>query len=320
MRLRVGMIGTGSMAKGMAGDFALAGLDLVAVAGRNRERTRRFADEYGVAAALSVDELLQRDLDLVYIATTHDSHLELAEAAMRAGHAVLVEKAFTVNAGEAEQLVATARSTGRFLMEAMWMRFTPALRTVQQMIADGTIGDPRTIMATFGFSLPFGPHRLRDPAVGGGSLLDQGVYPLALADVILGEPVMLSATRSRADADGAGLDVDTELAVLLGYDRGQQALLATSIRSTLPTSATIAGRDARIELVGPFWGSQRVVVHRGSGDPQQFDIPREGRGYVPMLRAVREALNSGWLEHPLADHASTLRVMRAVDRVAAALA
>jgi predicted dehydrogenase len=190
---------------------------------------------------------------------------------------------------------------------------------VQELIADGVVGNPRTLLASFGFSLPLGPHRLRDTSLGGGSLLDQGVYPLALADVIFGEPDTVAATGSRIDADGAVLDVDTELGALLGYDGGQQALLATSIRSDLPFTATVGGRGARIELTGAFWGSECVVVHRGGADPLRIELPHEGRGYVPMLRAVDEALGAGWLEHPLADHASTMRVMRTVDRVAGAL-
>ena len=320
MTRRVGMIGTGWMGESIAADFALAGLELAAVAARDLDNTRHFAEKRGIPRALTVQQLLQEDIDLVYVATTHDTHLELALAALQHGHPVLVEKAFTVNAGQAQDLTEAAAAAGLFLMEAMWMRFTPALRTLQELIANGTLGQPRTLQASFGFSLPYGPHRLRDGSLGGGSLLDQGVYPLALADVLFGEPAFLAATGTRRDSDGAVLDVDTEFGALLGYDDGQQALVATSIRSNLPFSATVGGRDAHIELAGAFWGSECVVVHRGGADPLRIDLPHEGRGYVPMLRAVDQALEEGWLEHPLADHASTMRVMRTVDRVAEALA
>lgn len=313
------MIGTGWMGDAIAADFALANLELAAVAGRDAERTARFAADRAIPHAVTVEELLGMELDLVYIATTHESHLALAEAALSAGHAVLLEKAFTLDANEAERLTAFARDRGLFLMEAMWMRFSPGLRRVQELIAQGAIGDPRTVLASFGMALPFGENRLRDPARGGGSLLDQGVYPLALADAVLGEPDTVAATGSQTDADGRDLGVDTELAMLLGYAGGQQAALATSFRTNLPGDAIIGGYDGRIELESAFWNTGALVLHGKGREPERIVVPREGRGYVPMLRAVDEALEAGWTEHPLSDHAATLRVMRSVDRVRRAL-
>lgn len=319
MTRRVGMIGTGWMGDAIAADFALANLELAAVAGRDPERTARFAADRGIPHAVTVDEMLGMELDLVYVATTHESHLALAEAALRAGHPVLVEKAFTMNTDEAVRLTSFARARGLFLMEAMWMRFSPTLRRAQQLIADGAIGDPRTVQASFGFGLPLGDNRLRDPDRGGGSLLDQGVYPLALSDVVFGEPDTVAATGSTIDADGRDLGVDTEVGMLLGYRGGQQASLATSFRANLPSNASIGGYDGRIELEPAFWNSGALVLHRTGSDPERVELPQEGRGYVPMLRAVDDALDVGWTEHPLSDHAATLRVMRTVDRVRAAL-
>lgn len=316
---RVGMIGTGWMGEAIAADFRLANLELAAVAGRDPERTARFAAEHGVPRAVSVDEMLGMDLDLIYVATTHESHLPLAEAALAAGYPVLVEKAFTLDAVEAERLTTFARDRGLFLMEAMWMRFTPGLQRAQEIIARGDIGEPRTVLASFGFALPPGDHRLRDPGRGGGSLLDQGVYPLALADVVLGAPATVAATGSRTDSDGHDLGVDTELGMLLGYSGGQQAVLATSIRAELPFAGTIGGSEGRIEFQPAFWSAESLVVRRAGRAPETVEIPQEGRGYIPMLRAVDYALEQGWTEHPLSDHASTVRVMRTVDRVREAL-
>lgn len=313
------MIGTGWMGTAIAADFALANLELAAVAGRDAQRTARFAAEHGIPSAVSVDELLGMELDLVYIATTHESHLALAMAALSAGHPVLLEKAFTLDATEAERLTQFARDRGLFLMEAMWMRFSPGLRRVQELIGQQAIGDPRTVLASFGVALSPGENRLRDPARGGGSLLDQGVYALALADVVFGEPGTVAATGSETDADGRDLGVETEVAMLLGYAGGQQAALATSIRANLPCDATIGAYDGRIVLESAFWSTEAIVLHRAGRDPERMMIPREGRGYVPMLRAVDEALDAGWIEHPLSDHAATLRVMRSIDRVRRAL-
>ena len=303
------------MGDAIAADFALANLELVAVAGRDRERTARFAADRGIPHAVTVDELLGMELDLVYVATPHNSHLALAEAALRAGHPVLLEKAFTMNADEAIRLTAFARERGLFLMEAMWMRFTPGLRRAQALIADGAIGDPRTVLASFGFGLPLGDNRLRDPDRAGGSLLDQGVYPLALADAVLGEPDTVAATGSSIDIDGRDLGVETEVAMLLGYGGGQQAALASSFRANLPGSASIGGYDGQIVLESAFWNTPALVLQRAGAEPERIEFPQVGRGYVPMLSAVDDALAAGWTEHPLSDHAATIRVMRTMDRV-----
>ena len=313
--LRVGMIGTGWMGDAIVDDFRSSRLDLHAVAGRDRDRTERFAEVNEIPRAVSVDELLRLGLDLIYVATPHNSHLALAERALSTGHPVLVEKAFTMDGREAEELISLARRRGLFLMEAMWMRFTPGLRRAAGLIADGAIGDPRTLMASFGMALPFGDHRLRDPDRGGGSLLDQGVYPIALADEIFGEPDTVAATGSTVDADGRDLGVETEVAMLLGYRSGQQAAVATSFRTDLPLSATIGGYDGRISLEPAFWNADALVLHRRGRDPERIEFRHTGRGYVPMLDAVHEALVGGWAEHPLSDHAATLRVMRTADRV-----
>ena len=204
-RLRVGIIGTGWMADMIVPDFRrVDAFDLVAVAGRDAGRTRAFTEERGIPVAETVDGLLGRDdLDLVYIATTHDSHAELARRALEHGIPVLLEKAFTMNAAEAEGLIELARDRGVFLMEAMWMRFNPAVRRVAELLAEGAIGEPRHLTASFGFSVTDAGHRLWDPEHGGGSALDQGVYPLALADLLFGGYDTLAATGSRLGPDGA---------------------------------------------------------------------------------------------------------------------
>ncbi|HLU28204.1 MAG TPA: Gfo/Idh/MocA family oxidoreductase [Glycomyces sp.] len=319
--LRVGMIGTGWMGEAIAPDFALCEeVELAAVAGRDADRTAAFAAAHGIPKALDVARLLEADeIELVYIASTHDSHAEIARAALEAGKPVLVEKAFTVDAASAEALVELANERGLFLMEAMWMRFNPVIRRVGALLAEGAIGEPRTLHASFGFAAPAGEGRLWDPLRAGGSLLDQGVYPLALADLVFGEPATVAAAGSRLDYDGADSGVDTEVAVLLGYEGGRQALCSTSIRSWLPLNASIGGAEGRIEIAPAFWCSSKFTLHRPGVDPVVEEQPIEGRGYVPMLRATAEAIAQGRTSHPWSDHDATLRVMRSVDRVFAAL-
>ena len=323
LRLRVGIIGTGWMADKIVPDFRrVEAFDVVAVGGRDAARTRAFAEERGIPGALTVDELLTSDdVDLVYIATTHDSHFELARRAIEHGTAVLLEKAFTMDAREAEELIALARDRGVFLMEAMWMRFNPTIRRVAELLADGAIGEPRHLDASFGFIVPDPGHRLWDPARGGGSALDQGVYPITLADLLFGEHTTLAATGSRLGPDGLPTPVDGELAVLLGYADGRQATLATSLRALLPCDASIGGTAGRIRILPAFWATEGFVIERPTGGfelgREEVSLPKVGNGYVPMLEATADALREGRLDHELSSHAATLRVMRTVDAVLA---
>lgn len=320
MVTRLGMIGIGWMGDAIAPDAAgCAETELVAVAARDPERTAEFARRHGIPDALSVDELLGHPgVDIVYVATTHESHLDLALAALAAGRPVLVEKPLTVDAAQGERLFAAARDAGLFAMEAMWMRFNPVVRRLTELLAAGAVGIPRTAQAGFGFPVPLGG-RLWDPARAGGSLLDQGIYPLTFADLVFGEPATIAATGSTLGYDGADSGVDTELAMLLGYPGGEQASLASSIRALLPLGASVGGELGRLELDAPFWGTAALTLHRPDGSSEREEIPLEGNGYVPMLRAVDEALRHGWTEHPLCDHATSLRLLRTMDAVRAAL-
>lgn len=322
-RIRVGIVGGGWMADKIVPDFRqVDAFDLAAVGGRDAARTRAFAEERGIPGVLTVDELLTSDdIDLAYIATTHDSHFELARRAIEHGTPVLLEKAFTMDAREAEELIALARERGVFLMEAMWMRFNPAIRRVAELLAEGAIGEPRHLDASFGFNVPDPGHRLWDPARGGGSALDQGVYPITLADLLFGEHSSLAATGSRLGPDGRLTPVDSELAVLLGYADGRQATLSTSLRALLPCDASIGGTDGRIRILPAFWATEGFVIERPVGGfelaREEVSLPRNGNGYVPMLEAVADALREGRLDHELSSHAATLRVMRTVDEVLA---
>ena len=319
--VRFGMIGAGWIGNAIAGDFALCeGVELHALGSRRLEAGRSWADERGIPIVVPTSELFTRDdIDVVYIATPNNNHHELALQAIAAGKGVLVEKAFTMTEVEALELQAAASAAGVFLMEAMWMRFNPAIRAIVQRIVAGDIGEPRTIMASFGFPVPPGDHRLWDPARGGGSLLDQGVYPLSLAQLLLGEPSRVAATGSRLDYEGSGTGVDTELGMLLGYDGGQQSVLASSLRAVLPLSASVSGASGRIDLHEAFWSDTSYTVRTADGHVEERTEPREGNGYVPMLRAVHEAITNGWHEHPLNPVSESVTLMRTTDRVLRAL-
>ena len=318
---RFGMIGAGWMGNAISGDFALCDeVELVALGSRDLESGRTWAATHGNPTVVPTEELFDRDdIDIIYVATPNHNHHSLALQAIAAGKGVLVEKAFTMNELEALELVAAASSAGVLLMEAMWMRFNPAIRAIQRLVADGEIGDPRTVMASFGFPLPPGDHRLWDAARGGGSLLDQGVYPLSLAQLFLGEPRTVAATGSHLGYDSEDTGVDTELGMLLGYENGQHGVLATSIRSALPLSASISGAGGRIDIHEAFWSDTTYTVRHPDGSSEVHTEPKEGNGYIPMLRAVHEARVNGWLEHPISPLSESVALMRTVDRVRAAL-
>ncbi len=315
------MIGAGWMGAAIAGDFTLCDeVHLAALGARDRRAGVDFAEQHDISEVLSVDDLLGRDdLDVIYIATPHNNHRELALAAIDAGLSVLVEKSFTTTEAEAVEVAEAAASAGVFLMEAMWMRFNPAVREILALLDSGAIGEPRTVQASFGFPVPQGNHRLWDPLRAGGSLLDQGVYPLSLAQLVFGEPATVAAVGSTRDYLGDDAGVDTELGMLLGYDGGQQAVLSTSIRAMLPLTAAIGGAEGLIELAEAFWSDTTYTVRRPGGSSEARTVPREGNGYVPMLRAVHEAVASEWREHPLCTVAESVTLMRTTDRVRAAL-
>lgn len=317
--LRVGMIGTGWMGDAIAPDFARCdGIELVAIAGRDSSKTGTFARRHRVPRPLTAEQLIDDNgIDLVYVATTHGTHFELADAALRAGKSVLVEKAFTVDAHQAGLLVDRARASGLFLMEAMWMRFNPVIDRVTSLLADGCIGDVRTVTASFGSPVPRSPvSRLWDPRTGGGSLLDQGVYPLALADLVFGiEPDRVQVVSSNLDHNDEPSDVDTELALMLGYPSGKTATATTSIRTALPLRGSMGGSAGWIDLYPAFWCPTSFALHRPQAEPITERFELEGNGYVPMLRAVTAAIVHGQREHELSSLDATLRVMRTVDRV-----
>jgi predicted dehydrogenase len=223
---------------------------------------------------------------------------------------VLLEKAFTTTAGEARELAALAAAQDRFLMEAMWMRFNPAIQRILAEIAAGAIGDVRTVQAGFGFPPPPGAIHWR-PDLGGGALLDMGVYPLSFAHLVMGPPDRIEATGEMRD-DG----LDLTASVFLRYGDGRFAHALTSLAGPVDPVASIGGSRGAISLDAPFFvrGSYRVLTFPELAVRPET-VPTEGRGYVPMFRAVSEAVGDGLLEHPLRPLAATIEVLDTIDEV-----
>jgi predicted dehydrogenase len=315
--VRWGILATGGIAASFTADLVdLPDAEVVAVASRTKESAQAFADRFGIARAYGEWESLARDedVDVVYVATPHAAHRAAAGLCLEAGRNVLCEKAFTLNAREAEELVALARERGSFLMEAMWMYCNPMVRRLKALVDDGAVGEVRSVQADFGLAGPFPPsHRLRDPAQGGGALLDLGVYPVSFAHLLLGEPSDIVARAVLSEES-----VDLQTGALLSWESGALASVHCSIVGGTATSASVTGSKGRIDVPGGFFFPDRFVLHRDGRDPEEFtadpvDGPRASLKHE--AREVMRALRAGETESPLVPLDGTLAVMRTLDAI-----
>ncbi|MEU5045510.1 Gfo/Idh/MocA family protein [Streptomyces griseorubiginosus] len=315
--VRWGILATGGIAAAFTADLVdLPDAEVVAVASRSEASAKAFAERFGIERAYGEWGALAEDadIDVVYVATPHSAHRAAAGLCLSAGRNVLCEKAFTLNVREAEELVGLAKDGGRFLMEAMWMYCNPLIRRLKSLVEDGAIGEVRTVQADFGLAGPFPPaHRLRDPAQGGGALLDLGVYPVSFAHLLLGEP---SDVVAKAVLSEEGVDLQT--GALLSYDGGALASLHCSLTGGTATIASVTGSLGRIDIPNGFFHPDRFVLHRDGRDPEEFaadpaDGPRNSLKHE--AREVMRALRAGETESPLVPLEGTLAVMRTLDAV-----
>jgi predicted dehydrogenase len=319
-RIRWGILATG----GIAATFTEALLSLpddaevVAVASRSTESAKAFAERYGIARAYgSWAELAADDeVDVVYVATPHSAHRAAAGLCLEAGKAVLCEKAFTINSREARELVALARERGLFLMEAMWTYCNPLIRHMLALVADGVIGEVRQVTANFGFHSEFPPeHRMRNPELGGGALLDLGVYPVSFAQMLLGEP---DAVEGWAELTPERVDATT--GIVLGWNSGAVATLACGFTSEMGSSASVSGTAGRIEIAEGFFHAERFVLHRRDQEPRTVRLAEisddHDRSTMRHEAAeVMRALRAGETESPLVPLDGSLAVMRTLDAI-----
>ncbi len=322
MTFRWGIAGTGAIARGFADALSrLPEAQLVAVGSRSRQTADEFGEKYGVAPRRRYDsyERLAADdgIDIVYVASPHSQHHEHTLLFLKSGHGVLCEKPFALNAGQAADMVATARAHGRFLMEAMWSRFLPAYVTLRALVTAGDIGTVLSVEGDFGFRLPMTPsHRLFDPALGGGALLDLGVYPVSLASMLLGEPSRVAAFGQLGETG-----VDEHLAVLTSYDSGAIAIAKASLRAGLACTGRVTGTAGSIELPAFMHCPDELVVQRGS-DTERLHLPAArdgdgdgtaGGGLHHQARHVHERLRSGHLDSDIMPLDESVSIMRTLD-------
>lgn len=310
--VRWGIIGPGRIAALVAGDFPhTPHAELVAVASRSAARAQAFATAHGIAHAYgSYGELLDApDIDAVYIATPHTSHRTVALAAIAAGKAVLVEKTFTATVSGAQQVIDNARARGVFAMEAMWTRFQPAIVAARTLVDDGAIGEVRQIQADLGVDRAFDPaDRVFSATLGGGALLDLGVYVVSLAQHFLGDPTGVVAHGSLFDT---GVDADAGL--LLRFEEGQTAALLCSLLQPTPGQARIFGTGGWIDILPRFHHPREIVLHRRGAEPEPIVRPPTGGGYSHELAEVTQCLLRGRTESAVMPLADTLAVQRVLN-------
>lgn len=312
--VRWGVLGTGAIARKLAAALReVPGAALAAVGSRRLDGAEAFAREHGAARAHGSYEALvsDRDVDVVYVSSPHSEHRAHARLALEAGKAVLCEKPFAVNASEAADVVALARSRGCFVMEAMWTRFLPITRQVHAWLRDGAIGEPRMLSADFGFRAPYDPAgRLFAPHLAGGALLDVGIYPVSYASFVFGRAPVRVAALGQLSPDG----VDEQAAMVLGHDRGELAVLSCAVRTETVHEARIDGTDGRI-VVPSFWRATTARLERPGRDPITVELPHRGGGYAHQLDEVHACLAAGRRESATMPLDETVAIMRTLDAV-----
>jgi predicted dehydrogenase len=311
--IRWGILGAGGIAGSFADDVnAHTRAQLVAVGSRNRDRSSRFATAHGVPTThLGYRDLVEDpQVDAVYVATPHSEHRDQALLAIGAGKHVLVEKAFTRNTAEAEEVFAAARAAGVFVMEAMWTRFLPHVAALHQIVSAGEIGDIVNISADHGQRFRYDPaSRLFDPALAGGALLDLGVYPISFAHDFLGVPDAVHAVGQLTDTG-----VDGQVSAVLSYGAQAQATLSTTLWSRTPTRAHISGTEGHIQVEGNFYAPTSFTVSRNDGARWSFDRPA-ARGLQYEAAEVARCVAAGRTQSERMTWDHTLDVLRTMDEV-----
>jgi predicted dehydrogenase len=313
--IRWGVVGPGRIAEKVVEDFAVVdGARAVAVASRSQARADAFAARHGLDRAYGsyAEILTDPAVDVLYVATPHPQHHAIALGALRAGKALLVEKAFTATTPGAAEVIGLARQTGVFVMEAMWTRFQPAVIALRELIADGAIGEVRSVQADLGVAREYDPaDRLFDLALGGGALLDLGVYVVSFAQMLLGTPERVVAAGSLFPS-GA----DAEATLLLDYADGRAATLTTSLRNALPGQARVFGTTGWIDVLPRFHHPETIVLHRAGTEPEAITRTPIGAGYAHELIEVTECVRAGRSESATMPLADTLAVQRLLGEAA----
>lgn len=315
-KIRWGILGCGKIANKFASDLKLVddGV-LFAIASRDPSKSESFSKDHKPALVFNSYEALVEcaDVDAIYVATPHGLHYKHVMLCLQHGKAVLCEKAFALNLGQAREMIDFARRKKVFLMEAFWTKFLPQYQKVMEIIRSGKIGEVKFIQSDFGFKAPLPrAQRLFDPMLGGGSLLDIGIYPVFMAQSILGKPTQVHAFITPYESG-----VDEQCAITMKFAGGALAVLSSTFAVETPVEAMIAGTEGRIVMRNRFHNAVATVeMVIGRQEREMIEVHMEpGFGYQFETRHVNECLKKGLTESPVMTHADTLMLMETLDRL-----
>lgn len=316
-KIHWGIMGCGRIAQKFASDLKFVKeAKLVAVASRNLDNAKEFASRFPARHVHgSYEELVQNaEVDVIYIATPHSHHYQHTLLCLQHNKAVLCEKAFAINSKQAAEMIVTAQKKKVFLMEAFWTKFLPHYQKAMELVRKKKLGEIKSVLANFGFRLGEGaPPRLLDPALGGGTMLDIGVYNVFMALSFLGKPDKIEASMTAASTG-----IDEQCAVLFKYKSGAMAQLFSSFTTNLSTEVDINGTEGRIRLSSRFYEPSSKIEFRKSvlEEPKIIKVKKEkGIGYWHEAKHVTECLQQGLTESPVMTHADTLLLMETVDEI-----
>ena len=312
--LRWGFLSAGGIATAVADDFRIAGITIQAVGARELSKANEFADKFGIPNRHQGYEALVNDpeVDAVYVSTPHPWHHQHALLALNAGKHVLLEKPFTINAREAQEIKDLAAAKHLFVLEAMWSRFLPSMDAIFEVINSGVLGEIRLLAADHSQYLPHIP-RLWEPELGGGALLDLGIYPVSFAVRVLGFPKSVCA---KATLTGQGVDETTSL--IFEYGNGAQAVLTTCMSAAGPVTASVIGTFGRIEIDNSFYNQTSFRVYNQGGEViQSYSEKIAGVGRQFQGLHLEKCVAAGLLESPILSVTESVKIMALMDTIRA---
>ncbi|TVQ23137.1 MAG: gfo/Idh/MocA family oxidoreductase [Spirochaetaceae bacterium] len=312
--VRWGILAPGGISRAFARELVkIPDAQVVAVGSRSAERAEAFAREFDIPKSYgSYEEFAgDPDVDIVYIGSPHSHHREHSLLCMGEGKSILCEKAFAMNARQAREMAQTARERRLFLMEAMWTRFLPTIRWVRDRITDGSIGEVKAMHATFGIKSVWDPeHRLLNPELGGGALLDTGIYPISFASMVYGMQPKTIHSSARIGSTG----VDEWYSALFEYGDARSAQVSSSVQLPLRTEAVIFGTEGRIE-VPQFIGAKKATIFSRSGTEETFMDNDSDRGMKHEAIEAMRCMSEGLQESPTMPIAESIEIMETLDRM-----
>ena len=315
--LRVGILGTGSMAGVMARAIAkMKNTEAVAVGSRSLEKAESFAKEYGIPAAYGSYEELYEDetVDIIYVVTPHSHHARYAGECIEHGKPCIVEKSFTANAREAEELIRKAENAGVFITEAIWTRYMPMVQMIREAVFSGKIGRICSVTANLGYAVSQ-RERVIEPSLCGGALLDVGIYALTFISMILGDE--FSELKASAVLSDKGTDLDNHVTMTVRHE-GTPVLCSfySSIDCPTDRNGVIYGTDGYI-VVGNVNNFEFLEIYDSAHRlTERIEAPSQpGTGYEYQFEACRKALAEGALECPEMTHQETVRIMEIMDQM-----